>query len=255
MSLRSIAFSSLFALSFAVPVFAIGCAAPTDDGVDSEEQVAETQDELTAAASQLVGSYYTHAPGFGGFARLELKTNGKYIGQVDGAGKIVCITSPCVLPESGTWNASKRAGGYRLRVTPAGKATRYYETSKAGQTLTLNRSGITTTLSKLAANECLDSADCKATEECQPKACLMYCAAGDPFCCGTSTCQPKATEACFGAWLDQFGGCRGAADQGLPASCCADLSAPCGTTRCGVGKVCCNSLEGLCTNPGEVCIQ
>ena len=72
MSLRSIVFSSLFSLCLAAPVLAIGCAAPTDAD-DSEGQVEETQDELTAAASQLLGSYYTQAPGFGGFARLELK--------------------------------------------------------------------------------------------------------------------------------------------------------------------------------------
>lgn len=263
MSLRSIVFSSLFSLCLAAPVLAIGCAAPTDAD-DSEGQVEETQDELTVAASQLLGSYYTQAPGFGGFARLELKANGKYTAQVDGAGKVVCVASPCLLPESGTWNASKKSGGgFRLRVTPSGKGWRFYDAAKTGggaPTLKLSRAGVTTTLNKLAAGQCLGNADCKATEECEPGVCLMYCEVNDPFCCGPSTCQPKLPpppppSACAGAWLDQVGGCRGLADEGLPASCCAGLTTPCGASSCGVGKVCCNPLAGICTNPGEFCIQ
>ena len=260
MSLRSTFFASLVSLAAAVPVLAIGCAAPTSEEASGEEQVAETQDELTSAGTQLVGSYFSHAVGKGGFARLELQANGRYSAQLDADGKIVCITSPCLLPESGTWNASKKTGGgFRLRVTPAGKSARWYDAAKASgpSTLKLTRSGVTETLTKLGANQCLDSADCASTQECGPKFCLMFCAFGDPFCCGPSTCQPKAPppSACFGAWLDQFGGCRGPADGGLAASCCAGLSNPCGANSCGVGKVCCNPLAGICTNPGEFCIQ
>ena len=260
MSVRSIVFTSLFSLALAVPVLALGCAAPTGSEEDGEESIAETQDELTAAAAQLVGSYYTHAASSAGFARLELKANGKYSAQVDPAGTIVCVTSPCLLPESGTWNASKKTGGgFRLRVTPTGKASRGYDATKTSGPagLKLTRSGRTETLAKLGATQCLDSADCTSTQECGPKFCLMYCAVNDPFCCGPSTCQPKPPppSACSGAWLDQFGGCRGLADQGLPASCCAGLSTPCGANSCGVGKVCCNPLAGICTNPGELCIQ
>lgn len=259
MSLRSIVFSSLFCLSISVPVLAIGCAAPTGSEDDSADRSAESEDELTAGASQLVGSYYTHAPGVGGFARLELKANGKYSGHVDGAGKIVCVASPCLLPESGTWNASKHAsGGFRLRVTPAGKGSRSYEATKSSgpPVLELTRAGVTTKLNKLASNQCLDNADCTAAEECGPKLCLMYCAAGDPFCCGPSTCKPKAPPpSCAGAWLDPLGGCRGLADGSLPATCCAGLTTPCGPNPCGVGESCCNALDGICTPPGFACTQ
>jgi hypothetical protein len=266
MSTRSIFLTAFLSLCIAAPL-AAGCASPTDSEEDSEEQVAETQDELTAAGSQLVGSYYTHNPANGGFARLELKANGKFTAQLDPAGNIVCITSPCLLPESGTWNASKKyGGGYRLRIRPTGQASRWYDATKIGgsaPTLKLSRSGITQTLSKLAANQCLDDADCTSTQECGPRFCLMYCAVNDPMCCGPSTCQPKTPPppppppppACWGAWLDQFGGCRTPADGVYPDSCCAGLSTPCGANSCGVGKVCCNPLAGICTNPGEFCIQ
>lgn len=255
---------SLLALCIAAPLAAVGCAAPTDSEDSSEEQVAETQDELTAAASQLVGSYYTHTAATAGFVRLELKSNGKYTAQVDPNGTIVCITSPCLLPESGTWNASKKVGGgFRLRVRPTGQASRWYDATKTGggaSTLTLVRAGVTETLYKLGANQCLDDSDCKATEECGPTLCFMYCQVNDPFCCGPSTCHPKAPPpppppSCWGAWLDQNGLCRTPADGVYPDSCCATLSTPCGTSSCGVGKVCCNPLAGICTNPGDVCIQ
>ncbi|MDB4936395.1 MAG: hypothetical protein JWP87_3367, partial [Labilithrix sp.] len=130
---RSLFLSSLLSLCIAAPIaggLAIGCAAPTDSQGESpsDEQVAETQDELTAGASQLVGSYWTHAPAVAGFARLELKSNGHYTASVDPAGTIACVTSPCLLPESGTWNASKKAGGgFRLRIRAAGQASRWYD--------------------------------------------------------------------------------------------------------------------------------
>ena len=261
-------FAPLFTLCLATPVLGAGCAAPTDAQDESKEQIAETQDELTAAASQLSGSYYANNAAFGGFARLELKSNGKYVAQVDPAGKIVCVASPCLLPESGTWNASKKVGGgFRLRIRPTGAASRWYDATKTGgsaSTLKLTRGGVTETLDRLAANACLDDSDCTATQECGPKFCLMYCEVNDPFCCGPSTCQPKAPAppappappaSCLGAWLDQFGGCRTPSDGAYPASCCAGLSTPCGTASCGVGKVCCNPLAGICTNPGEFCIQ
>lgn len=258
---RSIFVSSLLALCIAAPLAAVGCAAPTEEATDNEENLAETQDELTAAASQLVGSYWTHNATFGGFGRLNLKANGKYDAQVDPAGTAVCITSPCLLPESGTWNATKTAGGYRLRIRAAGHASRYYTAVKSGSTLKLTGNGAPQTLNKLGPKECLDNADCSASEECGPKMCLMWCAVGDPFCCGTSTCQPKAPpppppSSCWGAWLDQFNNCRTPADGVYPASCCEDLPKPpvtCGKNTCAAGQVCCNPLSGICTNPGDVC--
>ena len=260
---RAILFTSLLSVGLAAS-FVAGCTAPTDsdEAPASEEQVAASQDELTAAGAQLVGAYWTKTPVFGGLARLTLNANGKYTASVEAGGRALCITSPCLLPESGTWNASEKAGGgFRLRLRATGEASRWYDASKPGGapvTLQLVHAGVTETLSKLGSNECIDSADCKATEECSPKVCLMYCEVNDALCCGTSTCAPKAPPpppppACFGAWLDQFGGCRAPNDGAYPDSCCAGLSTPCGANRCGVGKVCCNPLAGICSNPGEVC--
>ncbi len=261
---RSFFLTSFLLLCAAAPLATAGCAAPTSssESADSEEEIVETQDGLSAAGTQLVGSYWTARPLPDGFARLALGADGKYTASRDAGLAAFCITSPCLLPERGTWNAYKKASGaLRVRIRPTGESSRWYAASNGATTLTLTRAGVTETLNKLATNECLDDADCKATEECGPKMCLMWCEVNDPFCCGTSTCHPKAAPppppppACFGPWLDEFGGCRAANDGVLPDSCCVGLSTPCGENSCGVGKVCCNPLAGVCTNPGEFCIQ
>lgn len=254
---RSIFASSLLALSFAVTV---GCSATTEDPATAPDDanLGESQDELTAAASQLVGSYWTKDFTFGGFARLNLHANGTYDAQVDPAGTALCVTFPCLVPESGRWNATKTAGGYRLRIRTTGLPARWYGAVKTASTLSLTGNGDPQTLHRLGANECLDNADCGASEECGPKVCLMWCAVDDPFCCGTSSCQPKTPPpppSCFGAWLDQHGMCRTPADGVYPDSCCAALprGPKCGPNLCAAGQVCCNPLSGICTAPGAVC--
>lgn len=266
----SIFFGSLLSLCVVA-----GCASASDPQGDSEEQVADSQDELTAVASQLVGSFWTHRPAKAGFARLELASNGHFSAQVDPDGKIVCVTSPCLLPESGTWNASHKAGGgYRLRIRPTGQASRFYDATKTGSssavTLTLVRGGVTETLAKLGASECLVDGDCKAAEECEKRYCLMYCAFNDPSCCGPTFCQPKApavkvcggiagiacaaNEVCVDDPTDSCDPSQGGADCGGVCQPKA-TSTPCGHNTCGAGKVCCNPLAGVCVNAGEFCAQ
>lgn len=253
MDRRSLILASFFSLCLAP----LGCSVDTGSEEESEN-VAETQDELTLAAKSLVGKYYTQTPAFGRFARLTLDKNGKYTAQNDDGGTAFCIQAPCLIPESGTWNASKVGGKIRLRVRPTGGTSRWYDAAKSGPTLKLTRSGTTETLTALEPNACLDDADCGATEECAPRLCLMWCAVDDPFCCGPSTCQPKPPPpppppSCWGAWLDENGLCRTPSDGVYPASCCAGPK--CGTAQCAQGQVCCNPLAGICTAPGEVCAQ
>ena len=68
------------------------------------------------------------------------------------------------------------------------------------------------------------------------------------FVCPT---DPPPPPACWGAWLDENGLCRTPADGVYPADCCAGPK--CGASQCAAGDVCCNSLSGICTKPGEVC--
>jgi hypothetical protein len=272
---RSIFITSLLSLCIAAPLAAIGCAAPTDStNPSSNEPVAESQDDLSGVSAQLVGSFWTHRPAKAGFARLELKSNGKYTAEVDPDGKIMCVTSPCLLPESGTWSATSAAGGgFHLRIHPTGQPVRAYDATKNGGAnagLTLHRSGVTETLYKLAANACLDNNDCKSNEECAPRLCLMFCAFNDPFCCGPSTCHVKTpapklcggiagiacgpNEVCVDDPSDNCDPSKGGADcDGICQP--KPTGTPCGPNTCGAGKVCCNALAGICTNPGEVCIQ
>ena len=280
MNRPSILFTSLFALSLLAPV---GCAVQ-DASDDASEETATDSEELSASAKKLVGKYYSHAPIFGGFGRLELKSNGKYTAQVDPAGTAVCITSPCLLPEIGTWKATKRPNGtFRLSIKTPGHAARVYEASKFDASIdwttgiTLTRNGKTETLNTLAANACIDNADCTAAEECGPKFCLMYCLVNDPSCCGPSTCQPKTppppppasccdpsskpppgiegTWCCGdGSWQYDIGSGNEAmscGSHGVSGTVCAGEQ--CGTSTCGAGTTCCNPLAGICTPPGMAC--
>lgn len=194
---RSSLLTGLFALCLLAPV---GCASAISE--DNSEEAAETQDELSlsSAAHALVGKYYDPEVPFGAIGRIRLSPNGEYSAEVDAAGQVSCVTWPCLLPESGTWNAHRRAnGGIRLRLRPTGQRARWYEAKKNGSQLLLTREGRTQTLTELAQKQCLDTADCRADEACRPKACLMFCAVGDPFCCGPSTCMPKpAPKKCGG---------------------------------------------------------
>lgn len=177
---------SILSLCIVAP---LGCAVETAE--EEGEGVAETQEELSFAAKSLVGKYYTPSPAFGGLARLTLAADGTYWAELDAAGRALCVTSPCLIPESGTFNAVKSGGKIRLRIRPTGGPSRWYDAVKGASELTLTRAGTSETLFALEANGCLDDKDCSEGEQCGPKLCLMWCAVDDPFCCGPSTCEPK----------------------------------------------------------------
>jgi hypothetical protein len=244
--------SSFFATAFALCLLApIGCAATAGD---EPESVADTQDELSSATRVLAGKYYDPNVPFAGIGRLTLDANGEYSAHVEAGGRAFCITSPCLLPESGKWSAFAGPNGtIRLVLRPTGDAVRSYEAKKVAGELELTSAGKTQTLRSLDSDGCLDDADCGPTERCGPKLCLKYCLPGDPFCCGPSTCQPQPPPppSCWGAWLDQNGTCRTPADGVYPPECCAGPK--CGDAQCAAGEVCCNPLAGICTKPGMLC--
>lgn len=262
---------------------AIGCAVDTDGAASDPEDVGTDSEELTAVGRQLVGNYYGK-PEISGFARLNLSNNGKYTAKLDATGVAVCVTSPCLIPESGTWSAYKQGSALKLRVKPQGAPARIYDATKYDASIdftsgiVLKRLGKTQDLRKLAASACLDNSDCKATEECGPKVCLMYCLVDDPFCCGPSTCEPKAPPppppggSCCdpskkpppgieGVWCCADGSWQYDIGSGNEAMSCGSHGAggnvcageKCGTSTCGAGTTCCNPLMGICVPPGGVC--
>jgi hypothetical protein len=185
---RSPIFTTLVALCFLVP---IGCAATASE--DDAEAVAEAQDELSSVARVLVGKYYARTVSISGIARLTLESNGKYTAHIEASDRVRCFTSPCVLPESGTWNAFKTANGsLRLSLHPTRQMARFYEAREGNGQLDLTKDGKTQTLTELDADQCIDSADCGATEQCAVKVCALFCMRGSLYCCGPSRCEPKA---------------------------------------------------------------
>jgi hypothetical protein len=234
-----------------------------------EDAVAESSDELSAAAAPLVGKYYAHAADAGQYARLTLNANGTYSAQIDISAIALCITYPCLGPEEGKWNASKSGGKLRLRLKASGEATgRWYDAAKSPTELKLTRAGKSQTLYALGANACLDDKDCSPAEACGPRLCLMWCEVNDPFCCGPSTCEPKAPPppppppACCdpaakpangieGVWCCGDGSWQydiGSGDQTMSCSASGGAGSVCAATQCG-------GFAGLPCGKGEECID
>ena len=171
---RCLAIASLLSLFVAAPVVAVGCAAPASSDAQSPG-AGESQADLTAASSELTGSYAAEHAANGGFAEIDLLAGGHFTAKVDPNGTIACFAAPCVLPESGTWSATHHAGGYRLHINPAGAASRIYDATKTGGpssvVLTLSLDGVTQTLqaaSTPAAKSCggFTGTPCGAGETC-----------------------------------------------------------------------------------------
>lgn len=249
---------------FSRPLFACfsllllaGCssASEPDVNVPSGEEVDSSQEELTAAASKLVGHWRGTNAAPGGLLRLSLRADGSF--SSTRSDDATAPTSGFV-EQNGTWIAVRSAGKLRLRLRASGEPTRGYDAVKTGKTLKLSAQGTVETLSALSDDTCFADADCGADQTCGEQMCLMACQFADPFCCGPRTCvdrtPPPPPPSCGGAWVDQFGNCRAPNDGVLPASCCpVDPPEPCGDVVCGAGTVCCNPLAGICTAPGQAC--
>jgi hypothetical protein len=186
--------SVLFVVAPLAGSLGAGCAAPTSDANDDVAQA-----DLTKAAAELVGTYSTSKVASGGFSRLELRANGTYSATVDGGDKIRCVAAPCELPESGKWNATHQAVGFRLRITPTGAASRFYDATKTGAAVSLSAAGVTQTLS--AATSCggLPGLPCGAGEVCvDDPSDSCDPTRGGADCPGICQAKPAAKKSCGG---------------------------------------------------------
>jgi|GEM_PF-6332524 len=226
--------SSLATLCLAAPLSTLACGGTTVALGAPEDSVGETEGELTAASSQLAGSYFTAKPTTAGFVRLTLAEDGTYTAELD-APAVACIQAPCVVLENGTWRATKKGPALRLHLRASGAAVRTYGATKTTAGLELTRDGVVERLRALPADACIRDSECASGQRCTAApACLAaLCAEEDPYCCGFSTCQPASAPPtdppapkpeCWGAWLDQFGGCRAPNDGAYPAICCEHLA-------------------------------
>jgi len=204
-----------------ISLFAAGCAVETSTPEGDTEDPGVSQDELNAASQKLVGKYEwrgTDSGSFLDFENLDLHGDGTYSATVDASlvnPAIRCIKFPCAVPESGTWSTFKSAGKLRLRVRPAGHASRSYAASKANDQLTLGRYGDQTILFQVDANTCAN-VRCTAGTHCEMKGinggALPVCIKDAPLapcvrtgCSGqicaeqhmVTTCDWKPSYACY----------------------------------------------------------
>jgi hypothetical protein len=164
---------STLSVLFASLVFA-GCAAETGAPSDDAEDVGASQDELSAAAKQLVGNYEwrdVDSGAFVDFLKLDLHADGSYSASVDSGlvdPGVRCVRFPCTLPEAGTWSTFHSGGKLKIRVRPQGHPSRSYYASKAGDQLSLGRSGETTILFQAGQTTCAN-VRCAAGTHCEMK--------------------------------------------------------------------------------------
>lgn len=167
---------TVLAVTAGALVFA-GCAveAQGDDQADAEDTAEEA---LSATAPGFSGSWIDGVSTGSGafFADLSLGDDHHYTGNVSDPA-IRCVRAPCVLHESGTWNAYKSGTGFKVRLTNSAGARHIYAAALSGANLALTRAGATNTLTKKAA------------------VCKMMCAQGKhcDTSSGTAQCVPNVT--------------------------------------------------------------
>lgn len=117
--------------------------------------------------------------------------------------------------------------------------------------------------------ECYSDADCGAGDSCNADdICLSSCPPGEvcPAVCRGFCVADEEPNECFGAWVDEFGGCRGPADGVLPDECCfpAQVCGGFSNLPCDDDQWCdfedapegaASSLTGLCKPRPEVCYE
>jgi hypothetical protein len=214
----------LLLASLALSSFAIaGCAADTsaDDSEDAEDTDV-SQDELSARATQFVGTYNWKGADSGAFVEIEqlsLEADGTYTAKVDSdlIRPIKCAKFPCTLPEAGKWTVTKSGGKLKIKLDSTGsKPTRSYfaEINPLSRILSLTRFGQTTRL--FPTGSTCANVRCSATTHCEMKGInggsIPVCVANTPLpacvksgCSGQicadrsmfSTCEFRPEYACF----------------------------------------------------------
>ena len=190
--------------SLALTSFAIaGCAADTsaEDAEDAEDTDV-SQDELSARATQFVGTFDWKAGDSGAFVdlqQLSLKADGTYTAKVDAAlinPAVRCIAFPCTLPEAGVWTVSKSGGKFKIKLNSAGsKPTRSYfaEIQPQSRILSLTRFGQTTKLF-FAGSTCAN-VRCTSTTHCEMKG---INGGAIPVCIQNAPAAPCMKSGCSG---------------------------------------------------------
>lgn len=195
---------SLFVASFLVTSSALaGCAAQAE--LSEDEDVAATEEELSALSRSFVGTFDWRADASGtflGIERVELRDDGTYDAMVDSAlvdPNVVCIRFPCTLGEAGRWSAFRSAGKTKIRLRPTQKPSRSYFASltadRAELTLTRNRETSTLFATKPVANDCFRTG-CSG-HVCADRDIITTCEFREDYACyATATCERQPDGQC-----------------------------------------------------------
>lgn len=260
-------------LSSVVAGCAVDATGTNDPGADDEAMASADESELRSGAQILAGAW---AEGSGPVSAIvftqESAGAGRYRFFADVDTGIRCIVAPC--PSSARIEGSYKATTQKVTLTFASSSP--YVKRLAG-THTYSATSRKLTLTKGTLQSKLKKADsyCQEASDCDEQDIIHIQCVGSFSCTSENTCRyscgvrppPQAGRCmsdndCTGQ-NEQCSTSRGdCQSSGMLAVCsgvCEPKPAPvlerCGNVTCGAGTVCCNPLAGICTLPGQFCIQ
>lgn len=247
----------VFSAAFiAFSVFA--CAASSSDESDTPQGDNADQgneQDITAAKSVLKGSWTisTDSKNLTSSVAYEFRPGGEFWRDDNRIlnGVMVKDAPPPVQRTSGTYVVNTTKKTITLHITHPIESTEVVKYEyKAGKVL----NGMF-----LPGHEPDTRATLTLTQQPAPMSHVAFPAlefkAADSYCTADSDCKDEAKDK---TWLDGAGAPAVSCDT-KGRVCIAAVNAPspvkCGNATCGAGLVCCNPLQGICTRPGEFCIQ
>ena len=270
---------SVFALSLAAAPMLVGCSADTSDD-DVQEEVDQSEDELSAAGKRLIGSYKDDTGPFHGLILTNVKVGqaNEFIADVDTG--IRCITTPCPSSQriEGTFTAGTRTITFRSRT--ASQSVQHllgrYNYLVQGNKFSLYRRGFSQSLEKVPSY-CAQANDCYAQNiihpmcmgqfDCEANACSWSCVQWPPpppppldpcrgkdeaSCTASSICQAKYGP----SWCSADG--RICTRDLVYKGCEKRPASPTGTvclssSSCAAGQYC-TTEDGVCNPYGMLAV-
>jgi hypothetical protein len=244
------------AVSLALTIAACAADASDDSNVPQGDNADQgNEQDITTAKSVLKGSWTisTDSKNMTSSVAYEFRPSGEFWRDDNRVlnGVMVKDAPPPVQRTSGTYVVNTTKKTITLHITSPINSTEVVSYDyKAGRVL----NGMF-----LPGHEPDTRASLTLTQQPAPMSHIAFPAlvfkSADSWCTADTDCKDEAKDK---TWLD------GAAAPAVSCDtdnrvCIAAVNGPkanrCGNTTCGEGLVCCNPLQGICTKPGEFCIQ
>ncbi len=245
--MRHIRFSAAALVAFSV--FACSSSSQDDSQPDGDNADTGTEQDITSARNNLEGSWTVadESKDLSSTVAYELRPNGDFWRDDNRIlnGVLVKGAPQPVARTSGTYVINTVNHTITLHVTSPIKATEVvaFEYTPGRVLNGVFKPG----------SEPDTRASLTLTQQPAPMSHVAYPAIkfmhADSWCTSDGDCQDEAKDK---SWAEGDGAKSVSCDTNTRI---CNATVTCGSTSCGAGLVCCNALMGICTRPGEFCIQ